>query len=80
MQGKISINFEWFKKNTQNSNENVNKEHVEHLAMVAEETISKQLSKGYTEGDLSETICDSIINPVDYRGTWSCRTEITTFN
>lgn len=80
MQGKISISFEWFKKNNQNSNENVDKEHVEHLALVAEEIISKELSKGHTEGDLSETVCDSIINPIDYRGTWSSRTEITTFN
>lgn len=80
MQGKISISFEWFKKNNQNSNENIDKEHVEHLALVAEEIISKELSKGHTEGDLSETVCDSIINPIDYRGTWSSRTEITTFN
>lgn len=80
MQGKISINFEWFKNKEQDSNKNVDKEHIEHLALVAEEEISKQLSKGHTEGDLSEIICDSIINPIDYRGTWSSRTEITTFN
>lgn len=80
MQGKISINFEWFKNGNENDEKSVDKEHVDHLTIVAEEIICKKLSEGCTEGELSETIQDSIINPIDYSGTWSCRTEITTFN
>lgn len=76
MKGKISLNYEWW--NAQDPKKEIPNKYKEALKETAEDHIFEMVGKGYTEGDLIDHIHfndEDGEDGVEYRGSWSLRSE-----